>query len=118
MRLSMRTLLFVTMLLSALPTCAAELVLTRIGVPDCDQWLLGRKRGTAVLDEKWLLGFLSGYSSALETTLVNDTEPQKLMSWTDRYCQNKPHDSLQDAARRLAVDLKGKNTLSTPRKSQ
>lgn len=89
------------------PSLGREVDIRGVGAAaPCSRWTLDRRKEVAWLDAgSWILGFVSGASSALDRNLIAGTSSDMLLRWIDRYCQSHSSDLIGSAANRLIEQL-------------
>lgn len=78
------------------------------GAVACGTWVKSRQDGpTATIYARgWLLGYLSGKSSANGLPgILKTTPPESLYLWIDNYCKSNPLKDTDDAAEPLFLEL-------------
>lgn len=77
------------------------------GFPTCAAWLKqGRAQEyPAMINEFWLLGYLSGKASGLDKDFLKGTDNETIYHWVDNYCRAYPAKDVGDAARELVKEL-------------
>jgi len=69
------------------------------------------------LDRRWLLGFVSGASAAMEADLLATVDAESVVLWIDNYCASHPIDGVPLAASMLVIELEKKaKKISSSRK--
>jgi hypothetical protein len=81
------------------PEVAAAYDVVGSGVWPCDTWTEGRKSNQANVSEQWVLGFLSGigFMGHENANPLNKLAPEVVFAWVDRYCQRRPHETIEHA---------------------
>lgn len=97
----------IVLLACSSPSLGREVDIRGVGATaSCSRWTLDRRKEVAWLDAgSWILGFVSGASSALGRNLIASTSSDTLLRWVDRYCQSHPSDLIGSAANRLIEQL-------------
>ncbi len=89
-----------------MPVCAqADIVV--YGANACETWTAERQKGEsgANWERPWLFGYLSGVARGSDIDFLKGADPQKLLAWIDRFCQDNPKANLGEAAEVLAQAL-------------
>jgi hypothetical protein len=60
-----------------------------------------------LIDNAWLLGFVSGYNASHPTDkdLLGAIDSGTVILWMDRFCKNNPGSSLYDGSKKLLEEL-------------
>ena len=102
----MKKLIAVALLFASLTGNAGSQ--TMLGEPDCADWV----RNPVPAYRMWMLGFLSGLSSMgapkYGNVLGKLSSTDQVFVWTDKYCREKPLNSLTEAGHDLFIDLVNK----------
>lgn len=79
----------------------------RGGQTSCGKWLTEReqKSWTAISQEAWLVGYLSGIAYQSRIDLLRGADSLALTHWVDGYCREAPLDTLMEAANALRKEL-------------
>jgi hypothetical protein len=78
------------------------------GGRSCGVWIEDRRSKDKlgeIGDMNWLIGYLSGLTSAWNKDILAGTDNSSIYLWVDNYCQTNPMMRLDDAAEALARDL-------------
>ncbi len=77
------------------------------GANSCETWTAERQKGDsgASWERPWLFGYLSGVARGADVDFMKGADPQKLLAWIDRFCQDNPKANLGQAAELLAQAL-------------
>jgi hypothetical protein len=107
-----RSIMLAVSLLVALSATAESQTYVSLGyggVP-CNAWTSGKPIEVRVY-EAWMLGFISSYNAYVfkGPNIVEGTEVNDLRTWVDRYCKEKPQQSLDAAVRLLIEEYPKKN---------
>jgi hypothetical protein len=57
------------------------------------------------VDQSWVIGFLSGYSSITSIDFLANVNTQSIFVWMDNYCTSHPSKRIDDGALVLAHEL-------------
>lgn len=85
----------------------AGAVMTK-GAAPCGEWLESRQAQTALPDEYWLLGYLSGLALGTGLDVLNGVKSASLAAWVDNYCKQYPLENLSTAGSKLFDELKAR----------
>jgi hypothetical protein len=74
-----------------------------IGLSSCGTWTADRSAQgiPALLDEAWVLGFLSGVGFEAFFDPLNGMDAEGVWAWVDNYCARNPISPIVDAAKAL-----------------
>lgn len=77
------------------------------GANSCETWTAERQKGDsgASWERPWLFGYLSGVARGADIDFMKGADPQKMLAWIDRFCQDNPKANLGQAAELLAQAL-------------
>ncbi|HMN78666.1 MAG TPA: hypothetical protein PKA20_01935 [Burkholderiaceae bacterium] len=102
--MNLRRLLALACLLMPL-SVQADIVV--YGANSCETWTAERQKGDsgATWERPWLFGYLSGVARGADVDFMKGADPQKLLAWIDRFCQDNPKANLGQAAEVLAQAL-------------
>ena len=100
----MRKVIFILMASLMLPTCS---IAGGVVAKTCRSWGQHRSLGEAsiMLDETWLVGYLSGISTSADVDFMRTIDPDSIGQWMDHYCQAHPLKTLEQAGQDLALEL-------------
>ena len=94
-----------TLLIVVLVIAAAVLVLTAgfttLGAGrSCEAWTADQRSNgkLAMLDEQWVLGFLSGIAASQGNDLLVGVDPKVILQRVDEFCTAHPSDDMTAAA--------------------
>jgi hypothetical protein len=104
MKMGILTLSVLTAL-SMISANARAVIVT--GAPSCGKWVHDRQQDAypAVVDESWLVGYLSGIAHATQKDFLKGTNNDSLYLWVNNYCQANPLSYLDEAGDHLALEL-------------
>ena len=90
-------------------TTAVASTVTTIEEPACGKWVKERtddkNSWAALINENWLLGYLSGLASANNSSFLRDTNSDRIDFWMDSYCKSNPLDNISEGAKKLTKEL-------------
>ena len=103
------------MVITLLLTCEANAV-TEIGDRSCSKWIHDRAAAKQqnpsdeviweqLVDETWLMGYLSGLAVANGINYLNKPDFDTLNAWIDSYCAKNPKRLLGTASTALSKEL-------------
>ena len=88
---------------------AAAVTTFTIEEPTCGKWTKERtddkNSWAALINENWLLGYLSGLASANNSSFLKDTNSDRIDFWMDSYCKSNPSDNISEGAKKLTKEL-------------
>lgn len=82
---------------------AAAYLSAGVGNSSCGTWVSDRRHpngADALMDESWVLGFLSGigFEAGPELSPLRGTDPNGVWAWVDNYCSANPLKDIAEAA--------------------
>lgn len=88
-----------------------------IGVHSCGAWVADRKANgwAAVVDEAWVVGFLSAYNLFGPTPddITAGSDVNGVTGWMDNYCTQHPLDTISLATQALINELNKRRKLAS-----
>jgi hypothetical protein len=78
------------------------------GARSCGEWIQSHAEAnswTALVEESWVIGYLSGMAMTSNTDFVHGTDNQSIFLWISNYCQANPLNDVADASDELARQL-------------
>jgi hypothetical protein len=103
-------LLKVMQVLFAIGFSANSNALSVYGGDSCGKWVKDRAEPNqptlnAVIDEKWLIGFISGIVAGTNVDFLKQTDPDSIYLWMDNYCKKNPLSTTLEGGEVLAIEL-------------
>ena len=103
-------LLNLVLAFSATAISGEAVAVTVMGARSCGDWLshkpLGQdKNWSRLVQEAWLVGYLSGMASGTDRDALGGSSGSSLFVWMDNYCQANPLDGIDDGGSRLFFEL-------------
>ena len=92
---------------------------TVMGFVSCGTWVDYKEKNNKVgiiAAERWLTGYLSGFSVAQDIDVLVDADLKSLSLWMDNYCRANPLDSISDGGLALFLELAKKKGPTKPQK--
>jgi hypothetical protein len=101
------TKVFLAVLISGLTLGSYAATVSVRGVSSCGGWIEDRsKAGVGTLiNESWLVGFLSGVAFESERDFVKGTDNASLFLWMDNYCRANPLSDVASGGYKLFQEL-------------
>lgn len=75
-----------------------------IGDRSCAEWIDNWAERKS-FDANWIIGFMTGLSTASSKEFLNDIDDNSIMLWIDNYCRNNPLDSLSSGGLMMREEL-------------
>jgi hypothetical protein len=101
-------ILAVGLMLSGVINTASAVQIEIRGVPSCGDWVQEHsvKSLSALRQEGWFLGFVSGLATGLEKNFLAGTDNASLFLWMNNYCNANPLKDIEDGTNVLYFELK------------
>jgi hypothetical protein len=97
-------------LLPALASAATPVKILGLADMSCTAWKATKGDGERREPyTQWVRGFLSGHNYASQARQVADVSSGTVAMFVDRYCTERPNDSIADAAMRMSDQYSGRN---------
>jgi hypothetical protein len=96
-------LMLISALLAPLSAQAGRMI--GRGADSCETWSQSRQTSDAILQDEWVLGYLSGFSAGnVRLDPLDRATYEEVVTWVSRYCYLNRYDRVYQAADSFARD--------------